>query len=103
MFLSPELLTEAIRKVMAGETWIDQRCIQALVQAVENKGDHTRKNELTDRERQVLRGVFGGLSNKEIGARLAISEASVKSARPDLHFVRILTRSGGAACTRRRR
>jgi DNA-binding NarL/FixJ family response regulator len=28
---SPALLSEAIRKVMAGETWIDQRCIQAIV------------------------------------------------------------------------
>jgi DNA-binding NarL/FixJ family response regulator len=91
---SPELLTEAIRKVMAGETWIDQRCIQALVQAVENKGDHMRRNELTERERQVLRGVFGGLSNKEIGASLAISEASVKSALQQL-FVKtgVRTRS----------
>ncbi len=35
---SPALLTEAIRKVMAGETWIDQRCVRALVQAVEKTG-----------------------------------------------------------------
>ena len=32
---SPALLSQAIRKVMAGETWIDQRCIKALVSAVE--------------------------------------------------------------------
>ena len=77
---SPELLTEAIHKVIAGETWIDQQCIQALVQAVETEsGVSARRNELTDRERQVLRGVFQGLSIKEIGARLKISEASVKS------------------------
>ena len=30
---SPVLLTQAIRKVMAGETWLDQSSIQALVEA----------------------------------------------------------------------
>lgn len=81
---SPELLTEAINKVMAGETWIDQRCIYALVQAVEGEKGQARRNELTERERQVLKGVFMGLSNKEIGSQLNISEASVKSALQQL-------------------
>lgn len=91
---SPELLTQAIHKVMAGETWIDQRCIHALVQAVETQGSEASRNQLTERERQVLKGVFAGLSNKEIGSRLNISEASVKSALQQL-FVksRVRTRS----------
>jgi DNA-binding NarL/FixJ family response regulator len=92
---SPALLSDAIRKVMAGETWIDQRCIQALVRAVDSTtGDRERKTQLTDRERDVLRGVFEGLSNKEIAARLSISEASVKSALQQL-FVKtgVRTRS----------
>jgi two-component system, NarL family, nitrate/nitrite response regulator NarL len=80
----PELLIEAIHKVMAGETWIDQRCIQALVQAVAAEGTQTRRNELTERERQVLKGVFAGSSNKEIAGALNISEASVKSALQQL-------------------
>jgi len=80
----PELLIEAIHKVMAGQTWIDQRCIQALVHAVSNERNDARQNELTERERQVLKGVFAGLSNKEIGSRLSISEASVKSALQQL-------------------
>ncbi len=81
---SPALLSDAIRKVMAGETWIDQRCIQALVRAVDRTGDRQQNKLLTDRERDVLRGVFEGLSNKEIATRLAISEASVKSALQQL-------------------
>jgi DNA-binding NarL/FixJ family response regulator len=91
---SPELLAEAIHKVMRGETWIDQRCIQALAQAVENESRQLRRNELSERERQVLKGVFAGLSNKEIGADLKISEASVKSALQQL-FVKtgVRTRS----------
>jgi DNA-binding NarL/FixJ family response regulator len=81
---SPALLTEAIRKVIAGETWIDQRCIQALVQAVDRTNERERRRELTQRERQVLLTVFEGLSNKEIAARLNLSEASVKSALQQL-------------------
>jgi DNA-binding NarL/FixJ family response regulator len=90
----PEVLIEAIHKVMAGQTWIDQRCIQALVQAVAAEGSQTRRNELTERERQVLKGVFAGSSNKEIAANLKISEASVKSALQQL-FVKtgVRTRS----------
>ncbi len=81
---SPELLTEAIHKVMAGETWIDQRCVQGLVKAVENQGRQSRSNQLSEREREVLKGVFAGSSNKEIGGHLNISEASVKSALQQL-------------------
>ena len=81
---SPALLSEAIRKVIAGETWIDQRCIQAIVQAVDRTHERERRKQLTERERQVLLTVFEGLSNKEIAARLNLSEASVKSALQQL-------------------
>ncbi len=90
----PELLTEAIHKVMAGETWIDPRCVQALVKAVESEGQHSRKDQLSDREREVLKGVFAGLSNKEIAAQLSISEASVKSALQQL-FIKTGVRTRG--------
>ena len=91
---APEMLIEAIRKVMAGETWIDPRCVQGLVKAVESEGRHARKNQLSEREREVLKGVFAGSSNKEIAAHLNISEASVKSALQQL-FVKtgVRTRS----------
>jgi DNA-binding NarL/FixJ family response regulator len=90
----PEMLIEAIRKVMAGETWIDPRCVQGLVKAVESEGRNARKNQLSEREREVLKGVFAGFSNKEIAAQLTISEASVKSALQQL-FVKtgVRTRS----------
>ena len=91
---SPELLIEAIHKVMGGETWIDQRCVQGLVKAVESEGRQARRNQLSERERDVLKGVFAGLSNKEIGAQLSISEASVKSALQQL-FVKTGVRTRG--------
>jgi two-component system, NarL family, nitrate/nitrite response regulator NarL len=81
---SPEMLIQAIHKVIGGETWIDQRCVEGLVKTVENEGHQVRKNQLSEREREVLKGVFAGLSNKEIAAHLNTSEASVKSALQQL-------------------
>ena len=66
----PELLIQAIHRVMAGETWINQRCVLALVEAVESEGHQARKNQLSEPERNVLKGVFTGSSNKEIAAHL---------------------------------
>jgi len=81
---SPALLKQAIRKVMAGETWLDQGSIQALVEATKRPQRLDPTRPFTERENQVLRGVFEGLSNKEIGARLNISESSVKAALQQL-------------------
>jgi DNA-binding NarL/FixJ family response regulator len=34
---------------------------------------------LTEREQRVLRGIYEGLTNKEIGAQVGVSESSVKA------------------------
>jgi DNA-binding NarL/FixJ family response regulator len=82
---SPALLVEAIRKVMAGETWLDQSSIQALVEAaIKHPERLDYRRPFTERENQVLQGVFEGLSNKEIGTRIGISESSVKAALQQL-------------------
>ncbi len=90
----PAQLSEALRKVMSGETWIDQNCVRALVDAVEGSAARERPRELTERESDVLKAVFEGLSNKEIAARLAISEGSVKSALQQL-FLKTGVRTRG--------
>jgi two-component system, NarL family, nitrate/nitrite response regulator NarL len=90
---SPALLADAIRKVHAGETWIDQRCLKDVVQLAAQPEVQPRES-FTTRENDVLRGVFEGLSNKEIGARLGISESSVKAAIQQLfEKVGVRTRS----------
>ncbi len=81
---SPQLLADAIRKVMGGETWLDPTCVQALVEAAKRPERAAQKRRFTERESEVLRGVFEGLSNKEIGVRLDISESSVKAALQQL-------------------
>jgi len=81
---SPVLLKQAIRKVMTGETWLDENAIQSLVRASKQPAWPDQTKPFTERETQVLHGVFEGLSNKEIGARLDISESSVKAALQQL-------------------
>jgi two-component system nitrate/nitrite response regulator NarL len=91
---SPALLAEAIRKVDSGETWVDQRCLRDIVHVASQPEGRPASKDFTQRERAVLRGVFEGQSNKEIGARLEISEGSVKAALQQLfHKTGVRTRS----------
>ena len=49
-----------------------------------HRSEEARQESLSTRERSVLRYVFEGLSNKEIGQQLGISEGSVKAALQQL-------------------
>ena len=81
---SPALLVEAIRKVIAGEKWVDQRCLSALINAAGPGPQSAAAETFTGRERSVLECVFEGMSNKEIASRLEISESSVKASLQQL-------------------
>ena len=76
----PSRLVEAIRKVCSGEVWLDPAVTRSIIAAATgNAAAPKRSAGLTQREQAVLKGVFEGLTNKEIGARLTISESSVKA------------------------
>jgi DNA-binding NarL/FixJ family response regulator len=76
----PGQLLEAIHKVMSGEAWLDPRAMGAVVAGAKGRAEENRPVlQLSARERTVLQGVFEGLTNKEIGSRLDISESSVKA------------------------
>ena len=76
---SPALLAKGIRTVMAGEAWLDQRYLAALLRIRAPKEEEDGRDRLTDRERVVMRGVMEGLANKEIAERIQVSESAVKS------------------------
>jgi DNA-binding NarL/FixJ family response regulator len=77
---SPAQLVEAIRKLMAGEPWLDPHAMRSLIAGATGRSEEQRASQaLTQRERFVLQGVFEGLSNKEIAGQLQISEGSVKA------------------------
>ncbi len=76
-----ELLYKCVRAVAAGEYWVGRDHVSSLVQALgaaQAKYAETRPAGLTSRELDVVRLVCQGCSNKEIAARLAISEDTVK-------------------------
>jgi len=76
----PAQLVEAIHKVAGGDMWLDSRAVQSLVTGATVLAEEQHSGEaLTGRERSVLKAVFEGLTNKEIGARLQLSESSVKT------------------------
>jgi DNA-binding NarL/FixJ family response regulator len=76
---SPSTLANAIRLVANGETWVDQKVIQQMADRFLQGGQQGFPRTLTEREDQVLRGVFEGLANKEIAAKIGVSESSVKA------------------------
>lgn len=79
---SPEQLLAAIRAVMRGETWIDPKYTSPGADG--SPGEAIRRAKFTDRDRQVLRGVFEGLANKEIAERLHVSESAIKASLQQL-------------------
>ncbi len=75
---SPGSLASAIRKIAEGELWVDQKVIQQMVDSLQGE-QQSLPRTLTHREDQVLQGVFEGLINKEIAAKIGVSEDSVKA------------------------
>lgn len=71
----------AILRTARGEQWVSSGAALKLVTAheVEDVASRPGHGSLTQRESRVLRGVLEGASNKEIGARLELSESTVKA------------------------
>jgi DNA-binding NarL/FixJ family response regulator len=76
---SAALLAQGIRDVMAGKVWLDQEQLQIALRSEVASPQENRTRRFTQREQQVLSGVFEGLANKEIAGRLGVSEGSVKA------------------------
>ena len=80
-------LMNAIRRVAAGEVWIDSNLLKSQL-----SGRATLSNGalparvLTARQMEVLRGILDGLTNKEIAVRLTCSESAVKAVIQELFF-----------------
>jgi DNA-binding NarL/FixJ family response regulator len=93
----PQDLLSGIRAVAGGDAVVAPAVTRRLLDAYAHRlpdreapaSRSARLDPLTEREREVLREIAGGLSNAEIAARLVVSEATVKT-----HVTRILSKLG---------
>ena len=85
---APELIVKSIRKVYAGEIWLDSHTTAAVMRQfaspVEMMGAHpnakTReRSPLSQREREIVSLVAQGYKNREMAEKMYISEQTVKN------------------------
>jgi DNA-binding NarL/FixJ family response regulator len=82
----PEILTDALTRVCAGETVVDPTIVAQLFARMRRDDPLER---LTAREREVLGLVAEGLSNRAVAERVFISERTVEA-----HIARIFEKLG---------
>ena len=74
------VLVECVRRVHAGHRWLDQSTLTRAFDRVVTRENASRDAAalLTPRETEIVRMVAEGLRNREIAARTAIAEGTVK-------------------------
>jgi two-component system, NarL family, response regulator LiaR len=94
--VAPAELARAVRAAHAGEALLDPGVAARLVEAVAARGAAPEQasaaraaDQLTPREREVLRMLARGLANKRIAYELGLSEKTVKA-----HVGRVLAKLG---------
>lgn len=87
---APELIVKSIRKVQAGEIWLDSHTTAAVMRqfstAMEmgggggsSSGKVRERSPLSAREREIVALVAQGYKNKEMAEKMFISEQTVKN------------------------
>lgn len=81
--VEPELLVECLRKVAAGETWLDSQATRWVLNAYRNQNNRPAgarpKVQLTPKESMIVSCVTQGMKNKEIALRVGTTEQVVKN------------------------
>jgi len=80
-------LVNTIRNAHVGKTTIGSEIMQAVLRVADNPA--ARQYHLSERERDVLRLVVRGFSNRQIAANLTLSESTIK-----FHVSNILSKFG---------
>jgi DNA-binding NarL/FixJ family response regulator len=74
-----EEVAQAIRAAFAGEVHLDPQVARLLAQRMRSRREPEPVEPLTEREKDVMRLLGQGMSNKEIGARLFITERTART------------------------
>ncbi len=92
--VSGDELAQAIRSAHAGRPTLAPEAAQVLIHAATHSGEADPGDDLTTREREILRLMIDGLSNPEIADRLIVSRSTVK-----FHVSNILMKLGASSRT----
>ncbi len=77
--MEPESLIDAVREILDGQVAVSPQLSAAMARALRgNEPPPAQLSALTEREQQILRLIAEGHSNKVIGRKLDIAEATVK-------------------------
>ena len=78
--LAPKLIVQCIRKVHAGELWLEKHSVSRTLEKLLKReaGRNEAVQLLTTREVEIAKQVAAGLRNLEIAKSLFISEGTVK-------------------------
>ena len=81
--VEPELLVDCVRKVVAGETWLDSQAVRWVMEAYRHQNNRPTgsrpKVQLTPKEMLIVSCVTQGMKNKEIALRVGTTEQVVKN------------------------
>jgi DNA-binding NarL/FixJ family response regulator len=81
--VEPELMVDCLRKVVAGDTWLDNQAIHWVMDAYRNQNNRATgsrpKVQLTPKETLIVSCVTQGMKNKEIALRVGTTEQVVKN------------------------
>jgi DNA-binding NarL/FixJ family response regulator len=81
--ISAELLVKCVRKIAAGETWIDNQSINSVIEAYRSQKDALTglrtQPHLSPKEMAVITYVTQGMRNKEVASQLGTSEQVIKN------------------------
>ena len=81
--VEPELLVDCLRKVAAGQTWLDTQGTHWVMEAYRNQNNRPigarPKVQLTPKEMLIVSCVTQGMKNKEIALRVGTTEQVVKN------------------------
>ncbi len=81
--IAPDLLIKCIRKVAGGETWLDNRGVNWVIEAYRAQATQLTnpraRVRLSPKELWIISGVTQGLRNKDIAAEVGTTEQVVKN------------------------
>jgi DNA-binding NarL/FixJ family response regulator len=92
--VTPVEFLRAIKSVASGESYADARIAGRLLRRNSNNGRPSDSSDLSLREVEVVRLIVSGMSNKEIGYEMKLSEKTVKN-----HVSRIFSKFNCTART----